>query len=108
MSSRANGGLPDGATVQRAPALAMSPRPETHARDSHVNLFLYGGAFVPDPDGISPCGHGNETARMILPRRGEKIDTTALVTVSRQILANDRAGLWRKLKSLAEQGDAGR
>ena len=32
------------------------------ARD-HVNVFLYDGGIVPDPDGIITAGHDNKTAR---------------------------------------------
>jgi hypothetical protein len=68
------------------------------ARD-WVNVFLYDGAIVPDPQGIITAGHGNETARTISIRRGEKINAPALMTMLRQIIANNRAGGWRMLKS---------
>jgi hypothetical protein len=32
---------------------------------SYVNVFLYDGGIVPDPDGIVTGGHGNETGRQI-------------------------------------------
>jgi hypothetical protein len=31
----------------------------------HVNLFLYDGGIVPDPEGIITAGHENKTARMV-------------------------------------------
>jgi hypothetical protein len=68
------------------------------ARD-HVNLFLYDGAIVPDPDGIITGGHDNKTARTIAFRRGETINAPALTEMLRQIAANNRAGGWRKLKT---------
>lgn len=34
------------------------------ARD-HINLFLYDGAIVPDPEGLITGGHHNHTARTI-------------------------------------------
>jgi hypothetical protein len=68
------------------------------ARD-WVNVFLYDGAIVPDPQGIITAGHGNKTARTISIRRGEKINAPALMTMLRQIIANNRAGGWRMLKS---------
>lgn len=67
------------------------------ARD-HVSVFLYDGAIVPDPEAIITAGHDNKTGRMIAVRRGEKVNERALVTMFRQIIANNRAGGWRKLK----------
>lgn len=67
------------------------------ARD-HVNVFLYDGAIVPDPEGIITGGHENETARTVAVREGETINAPALTAMFRQIIANNRAGGWRKLK----------
>jgi hypothetical protein len=67
------------------------------AAKDHVNLFLYDGAIVPDPEGIITGGHGNKTARTISYRRGEKIKAKPLAAMLRQIIANNRAGGWRKL-----------
>lgn len=67
------------------------------ARD-HVNVFLYDGAMVPDPEGIITAGHDNKTARTVAVRRGETINAGALGAMFRQIIANNRAGGWRKLK----------
>jgi len=67
------------------------------ARD-HVNLFLYDGAIVPDPDGIITAGHDNKTARTISFREGEAINRRPLTAMLEQIIANNRAGGWRKLK----------
>jgi len=68
------------------------------ARD-HVNVFLYDGAIVPDPAGIITAGHGNSTARTVAVRQGEVINAPALAAMFRQIIANNRAGGWRKLKA---------
>jgi hypothetical protein len=68
------------------------------ARD-HVNLFLYDGGIVPDPDGIITAGHENKTARTIAVRHGDKINRRALTAMLRQIVANNRAGGWRRLKA---------
>lgn len=67
------------------------------ARD-HVNLFLYDGAIVPDPAGLITGGHENKTARTVAFREGDPIKARALTTMLRQIVANNRAGGWRKLK----------
>ena len=63
-----------------------------------MNLFLYDGAIVPDPDGIITAGHDNQTARTVAVRDATAIPERALVTMLRQIVANNRAGGWRKLK----------
>jgi hypothetical protein len=68
------------------------------ARD-WVNVFLYDGAMVPDPQGIITGGHENKTARTVAIRKGQKINASALTTMFKQIIANNRAGGWRKLKS---------
>ena len=68
------------------------------AAKDHVNLFLYDGAIVPDPEGIITAGHGNKTARTVAVREGEIINAPALSAMFRQIIANNRAGGWRKLK----------
>ena len=67
------------------------------ARD-HVNLFLYDGAIVPDPDGIITAGHDNETARTVSFRPGEPVPRGPLTVMLRQIISNNRAGGWRKIK----------
>jgi hypothetical protein len=67
------------------------------ARD-HVNVFLYDGAIVPDPEGIITGGHDNQTGRAIAYREGEKVNERPLLAMLRQIIANNRAGGWRKLK----------
>jgi len=67
------------------------------ARD-HVNVFMYDGGIVPDPEGIITAGHDNKTARTVGIRAGEQINAPALVAMFRQIIANNRAGGWRKLK----------
>ena len=68
------------------------------AAKDHVNVFLYDGAIVPDPEGIITGGHENETARTVAVREGEAINATALSAMFKQIIANNRAGGWRKLK----------
>ena len=69
------------------------------AAKDHVNVFLYDGAIVPDPEGIITAGHGNKTARTVAVRQGETINAPALAAMFRQIIANNRAGGWRKLKA---------
>jgi hypothetical protein len=64
-----------------------------------VNVFLYDGAIVPDPHRIITGGHDNKTARTVAIRKGEKINARALKAMFKQIIANNRAGGWRKLKA---------
>jgi hypothetical protein len=68
------------------------------AAKDHVNVFLYDGAIVPDPEGIITAGHDNTTARTVAVHRGETVNAKALTAMFRQIIANNRAGGWRKLK----------
>jgi hypothetical protein len=68
------------------------------AAKDHVNVFLYDGAIVPDPEAIITGGHDNKTARTVAVRQGEAINAPALTAMFRQIIANNRAGGWRKLK----------
>jgi hypothetical protein len=68
------------------------------AAKDHVNVFLYDGAIVPDPEGIITGGHDNKTARTVAVRRDEVINAGALSEMFRQIIANNRAGGWRKIK----------
>ena len=68
------------------------------AAKDHVNVFLYDGAIVPDPEGIITGGHDNTTARTVAIRQGEPINAPALSAMFQQIIANNRTGGWRKLK----------
>ncbi|MFE3053418.1 DUF1801 domain-containing protein [Nocardia sp. NPDC059239] len=63
-----------------------------------VDIFLYDGAIAPDPEGIITGGHDNKTARMIAVAEGETLNAPALLTMFRQIIANNRAGGRRKLE----------
>jgi hypothetical protein len=68
------------------------------AAKDHVNVFLYDGGIVPDPEGIITGGHDNKTARTVAIREGEPIKAAALTAIFQQIIANNRAGGWRRLK----------
>ena len=69
------------------------------AAKTHVNVFLYDGAIVPDPAGIITDGHDNATARQIRINEGDPVNDAALVEMLRAIIANNRAGGWRKIKA---------
>lgn len=73
------------------------------ATKDQVNVFLYDGAIVPDPDGIITGGLENETARTVAIYEGEEIPERPLAEMLRAIIANNRTGGWRRIK--AERGD---
>ena len=75
------------------------------ARD-HVNVFLYDGGIVPDPEGIITGGHDNQTARTVAVRKGEAINARALNVIMEHIIANNRAGGWRTLKRVRKRSHA--
>ena len=68
------------------------------AAKDHITVFLYDGGLASDPEGIITGGHGNQTGRMIAVHEGEPINRPALTAMFREIIANNRAGGWRKLK----------
>ncbi|GAA4420188.1 DUF1801 domain-containing protein [Actinokineospora soli] len=73
------------------------------AAKDHVTVFLYDGGIVPDPDGIVTGGHENKTGRMIAYHEGEPINAPALTRYFQHIIANNRAGGWRKIKAARER-----
>jgi hypothetical protein len=68
------------------------------AAKDHVNVFLYDGAIVPDPEGIITAGHDNKTARTVAFREDDAVPAAALTAMFRHIIANNRAGGWRRLR----------
>jgi RraA family protein len=76
------------------------------AAKDHVNVFLYDGAIVPDPEGIITGGQNNQTARTVAIRENETINARALREMFRQIIANNRAGGWRTIKRKDDHGKA--
>ncbi len=68
----------------------------------HLNVFIY-DPIAPDPTGLVNQGQANATARGIQIRAGEEIDEAALVDLFRAVIANNRAGGWRKVRSRAER-----
>lgn len=63
-----------------------------------INVFLYDGGIVPDPEGIITGGHDNKTARTVAIRHGKRVPASALSAMFREIIANNRTGGWRKMK----------
>jgi hypothetical protein len=68
------------------------------AAKDHVNVFIY-DPIAPDPERIINQGHGNLTARAIQVRQGDAIDERALVNLFKAVIANNRAGGWRKVRA---------
>ena len=67
------------------------------AAKDHVNVFLY-DPIAPDPEGIVTGGQGNKTGRAIAYREGETMNEPALLAMFRAIIANNRAGGWRRIQ----------
>ncbi len=67
------------------------------AAKDHVNVFLY-DPIAPDPEGIVTGGQDNKTGRTIAYHEGETINERALLALFRAIIANNRAGGWRRIK----------
>lgn len=67
------------------------------AAKDHVNVFLY-DPIAPDPEGIITGGHHNKTGRAIAYREGDTIKERALLALFRAIIANNRAGGWRRIQ----------
>ena len=63
----------------------------------HLNIFIY-DPIAPDPEGIINQGHGNLTGRTIQVHQNETLNERALLDLFKAIIANNRAGGWRKLK----------
>ena len=63
----------------------------------HLNIFIY-DPLVSDPEGIINQGQENRTARAIQVREGETLNLRALLHLFQAVIANNRAGGWRKIK----------
>ena len=66
----------------------------------HVNIFIY-DPIAPDPENIINQGQGNSSARSIQVYEGETIKKRALLNLFKAVIANNRAGGWRRLKHSA-------
>jgi hypothetical protein len=68
------------------------------AAKDHVNVFIY-DPTVADPHGVINQGQGNTTARALQIYRGNPIDQPALLEIFRAVIANNRAGGWRRIQA---------
>jgi hypothetical protein len=66
------------------------------ATKDHVNVFIY-DPTVPDPDGVINQGHGNATAKAVQIYQGQQINRSGLLNLFKAVIANNRAGGWRRL-----------
>lgn len=67
------------------------------ATKDHINIFIY-DPIAPDPKGIINQGQENATARSIQVYEKDKLDETGLLDLFKVIIANNKAGGWRKLR----------
>ncbi len=65
------------------------------ATKDHVNVFIY-DPTAPDPENIINQGHDNATARAIQIYENDAINGPALLALLRAVIANNRAGGWRR------------
>jgi hypothetical protein len=68
------------------------------ATKDHVNVFIY-DPTVPDPHGVINQGHGNATARALQIYRDDPVDQPALLEIFQAVIANNRAGGWRRIQA---------
>lgn len=64
----------------------------------HVNIFIY-DPIAPDPQHIINQGNKNLTARSIQIYRSDALNEVALLELFKAVIANNRAGGWRKVKT---------
>ena len=62
----------------------------------HLDVMVY-DPIAPDPSGLINQGHGNATARAIQLYAGDELDEAALIELFRAVIANNRAGGWRRI-----------
>jgi len=60
--------------------------------------FINSPPPAPDPAGSINQGHGNATARAVQVYQNTPLNEPALLNLSRAVIANNRAGGWRKLR----------
>jgi hypothetical protein len=66
------------------------------AAKGHVNIFIY-DPIAPDPESIINQGHSNSTARAIQVQEGDVLKKRALLNLFKGVIANNRAGGWRRV-----------
>jgi hypothetical protein len=66
------------------------------ATKDHVNVFIY-DPTVPDPEGVINQGQGNATAKAVQIYDAAQINRRGLLDVFKAVIANNRAGGWRRI-----------
>ena len=66
------------------------------ATKDHINIFIY-DPIAPDPEKIINQGQSNLTARSIQIYENQSLSERAFVNLIKAVVANNRAGGWRKL-----------
>lgn len=64
----------------------------------HLNVFVY-DPIAPDPHGLINQGRNNKTARSIQLYETDQLNESAFVELIKAIVANNRAGGWRRLRA---------
>lgn len=67
------------------------------AAKDHVNIFVY-DPIAPDPHKLINQGEGNATARAIQLYEHDTLPAEAFTELVQAVIANNRAGGWRKLQ----------
>jgi hypothetical protein len=67
------------------------------ATKDHINVFIY-DPIAPDPEKIINQGEGNLTARSIQIYEHQPLNENAFADLIKEVVANNRAGGWRKLQ----------
>jgi hypothetical protein len=67
------------------------------ATKDHVDVFIY-DPIAPDPHHVVNQGEGNKTARAVQIRPGDGLDEAAFKDLIAAVVANNRAGGWRRLQ----------
>lgn len=66
------------------------------ATKDHINIMIY-DPIAPDPHRLINQGHSNATARAIQVWQNDDINEDALRELFKAVIANNRAGGWRKI-----------
>jgi len=69
---------------------------------NHLNVFIY-DPIAPDPEGTINQGKSNLTARAIQIYEGDTLNEHALTNLFKAVIANNRAGGWRKIQKSSGQ-----
>jgi hypothetical protein len=75
----------------------MATSAHCRAKD-HLDVFIY-DPIAPDPHGLINQGRDNAMARGIQAWQDDELDDAALLGLFRAVIANNRAGGWRKIQS---------